>query len=440
MLALASARRARQPRAPRAPRVHRASAIVRGVSAAPTSKAARQPGPRGHRAAGGSNARAIAAALGVVAMGALAVVGHRSWAAGRVTLTFHVGDAARPATPLQLTVFPDVSAVTAPSPPQALAELTLAADAALTLTADEVSSHAVVRFRGDGIGAGCVHVQLGQPMPAIALQPPGIARGRVVAPTAVWLNGWRCAGLRPVADAEVTVMTGGGIGIDLGVARTAADGTFTIAGIDTTRDGLGLRVRAAGCALAHAALQPDGVGVLTAGDVALEQGAQRQGLIAAPPGFDCGSLLVLARGLPGVQTRPAADGRFTLDHLPERTEPRLLLLGVPPTLAHREASAAANAPVRIELVQAAMVRGRVRSAIGKPAAGALVWIGDQDAVRTDDDGCFELVSQLPGEVAVQAQWESTDGRRRRHKWLAARRLQLAPGATVDGVELVVTDR
>ena len=410
------------------------------MTAAPTSKAARQHGRRERRAAGGSNARAIAAALAVVTIGALAVVGYRSWAGGRVTIAFVVADAARPAPTLQLTVFPDVSAVTAPSPPQALRELTLAADTTLTLTAGDVSGSAVVRYRGDGVGAGCVHVQVGQPLPAIALQPPGIARGRVVAPNAVWLNGWRCGSLRPVADAEVTVMTGSGVGVDLGVARTAADGTFTIAGIDTTRDGLGVRVRAAGCALAHAALAPDGVGVLTAGEVAVAQGTQRQGRIAAPPGFDCSCLLVLARGLPGAQARPAADGSFALDHLPEQVEPRLLLLGVPPTLAHHEARAAANAPVRIDLVQGATVRGRVRSAIGKPAAGALVWIGDRDAVRADDDGCFELVSQMPGEVAVQAQWESVDKRRRRHKWLASRRLQLAPGALLDGVELVVTDR
>ncbi|MBM3961990.1 MAG: hypothetical protein FJ306_08850, partial [Planctomycetes bacterium] len=279
------------------------------MSAAPTSKAARPHGRRERRADGGSNARAIAAALAVVAIGALAVVGYRSWAGGRVTLRFLVADTARPAPTLQLTVYPDVTAVTAPSPPQPLRELTLAADAALTLTAGDMpsnaSGHAIVRFRGDGIGTGCVHVQLGQPLPAIALQPPGSARGRVVAPTAVWLNGWRCGSLRPVADAEVTVMTGSGVGIDLGVARTAADGTFTIAGIDTTRDGLGVRVRAAGCALAHAALAPDGVGVLTTGDVAVAQGTQRQGHIAAPPDFDCSCLLVLARGLPGVQARPA---------------------------------------------------------------------------------------------------------------------------------------
>ena len=64
-----------------------------------------------------------------------------------------------------------MSAVTAPSPPQALRELTLAADTTLTLTAGDVSGSAVVRYRGDGVGAGCVHVQVGQPLPAIALQP-----------------------------------------------------------------------------------------------------------------------------------------------------------------------------------------------------------------------------------------------------------------------------
>lgn len=414
------------------------------VSAAPNRKAARPRGHRERRALGGSTARTVAAALAVGGVGALAVVGYRSWAGNRVTLTFTFADAARPSPMLQLTLFPDVSAVTAPSPPQALAEVTLAADATLTLTTGDLpgnpSGNAVVRYRGDGVGAGCVHVQVGQPLPPIALQPPGIVRGRVVEPTAVWLNGWRCANLRPVADAEVTVLSGGSQGVDLGTARTDADGAFTVHGIDTTRDGVGVRVRVAGFALTHAALAPDGVGVLAAGDVAIGKGTQLRGVVAAPPGFDCGCLLVLARGLPGVQARPAADGSFALDNVPEQFEPRLRLLGVPPTLAHLEARAATNAPVRIELVQAAAVRGRVRTATGAAVGGALVWIGDQDAVRADDDGRFELVSQLPGEVVVQAQWDSVDARRRRRKWLASRRLRLEPGAAVDGVELVVTDR
>lgn len=242
------------------------------------------------------------------------------------------------------------------------------------------------------------------------------------------------------AGAEALLMGGGEHGVELGRAVADASGAFVIDGVDTALDGLALRVRAPGFVLAHADLEraPDGAPAVTV--VPLDRGAARAGRIEAPAGFDPSSLLVLARGLPGVQAQPAADGSFTLDCLPPRAEPRLVLFGLPPTLAHAPARAAANAPATIALQPAATVRGRVLSvATGKPLADALVWVGDDEAVRADDDGCFELRHLLPGDVEVHAQWDGARKRDRRAKWHGRAAVRLVAGQTLADVEVIVTD-
>jgi hypothetical protein len=356
-----------------------------------------------------------------------------------VTLQFARADGAP--TALQLTLYPNQFSFASPSPPLALAQRALPAGEAATFGADEVPEHAVVRYEGPGIGAGFVHVALGETPAPVALRPATPIRGRVVAPIATWLFGWRCAGLQPVAAADVLVMGGGEHGVLLGRARTDADGGFVVDGVDAALDGLALRIHAPGYMLAHAAIERGADGAPATTTVPLDRGGVRKGQIAAPPGCDVTKLLVLARGLPGVQATPAADGSFALDGLPPLAEPRLCLHGLPDLLAHAPVRAAANAPARIELVPAATVRGRVRSvADGKPLAGALVWIGDDDEiVRTDDDGRFELRHQLPGAVEVRAQWDFAKKRGRRSKWQGRAAAVLVAGQTLDGVEIVVTE-
>lgn len=409
------------------------------MPAAPTP-AERTPRRRGRRTGGGSNGRAIVRALALAGLAALAVAGYRAWDGRRATLLFVRGDGA-PTPPLALTLFADQLAFAAPSPPPPLGERALPAGAAATFTRGDAPERAVVRYEGPGIGAGFVHFTLGEERPPIVLRPATPIRGRIVAPLATWLFGWRCAGLQPLADAEVLVMGGGEHGIALGRATTAADGSFAIDGVDGALDGLALRVRAAGHVLAHAPIERHADGAPAPTLVPLERGALRTGRITAPAGCDVTQLLVVARGLPGVQAKPAADGSFALDHLPPLAEPRLCVHGLPDLLAHRPVRAAANATTAIELVPAASLRGRVVSvAGGKPLAGALVWIGDDDeVVRTDDDGCFELRHQLPGAVEVRAQWNGARKRGRRAQWLGSARAVLAAGQTLDGVEIVVTE-
>lgn len=377
-------------------------------------------------------------ALALCAFVGAAIVAWRAWDGRRVTVVF--ARAGAPAPTLELTFFPDQFTFAAPSPPPPIATRQLAAGASATFAADAVPERAVVRYRGDGVGTGFVHVELGKSPPPIALRPAVAVRGRVVAPVAAWQYGWRCVALAPVAGAEALLMGGGEHGVELGRAVADASGAFVIDGVDTALDGLALRVRAPGFVLAHADLEraPDGAPAVTI--VPLDRGAARTGRIEAPAGFDPSSLLVLARGLPGVQAQPAADGSFTLDCLPPRAEPRLVLFGLPPTLAHAPARAAANAPATIALQPAATVRGRVLSvATGKPLADALVWVGDDEAVRADDDGCFELRHLLPGDVEVHAQWDGARKRGRRAKWHGRAAVRLVAGQTLADVEVIVTD-
>ncbi|MBM3975011.1 MAG: carboxypeptidase regulatory-like domain-containing protein [Planctomycetes bacterium] len=362
----------------------------------------------------------------------------RAWDSRRVTLAFARADAPAPA--LELTFFPDQFTFVAPSPPLPIATRQLAAGATATFAADAVPERAVVRYHGDGIGAGFVHVALGASPPPIVLRPAVALRGRVVAPVAAWQHGWRCLALAPVVGAEALLMGGGKHGVELGRAVSDASGAFVIDGVDAALDGLALRVRASGFVLAHADLERGADGTPAVTVVPLERGATRTGRVESPPGFDPSTLLVLARGLPGVQAQPASDGSFTLDCLPPRAEPRLVLAGLPPTLAHAPSRAVANAPATITLQPAAAVRGRVLSvADGKPLAGALVWVGDDDAVRADDNGCFELCRVLPGDVEVRAQWDGARKRSRRAKWHGSAAVRLVAGQTLADVEVIVTD-
>ncbi len=147
-------------------------------------------------------------------------------------------------------------------------------------------------------------------------------------------------------------------------------------------------------------------------------------------------LRVLARGLPGVQTVPTADGHFVLDHVPLGVVPRLMLDGLGPTWAHEPAHATIGKLVRIDVVPGAIVRGRVLDATsGEPLGDALVWCGELGAVRTDERGRYELLRQLPGPVEIEAKWELVEGPRRRTSFTGRTAVVLEAAREHDGVDV-----
>jgi hypothetical protein len=199
-------------------------------------------------------------------------------------------------------------------------------------------------------------------------------------------------------------------------------------------------VRAQGFALAHQPLGPPGQEDSDYTVVALARARTCAGRVVAPPEVAPAQLRVLARGLPGVHTVPTADGHFVLDHIPLGLEPRLLVDGLPATWTHLPARAGRQGAVVIEIVAGAAVRGRVLDATTRaPLADALVWCGEQDAVRTDADGRYELQRQLPGAVAIEAKWELVEGRRRT-SFPGSAPVDLVAGREHDGVDVLVDTR
>jgi hypothetical protein len=172
--------------------------------------------------------------------------------------------------------------------------------------------------------------------------------------------------------------------------------------------------------------------------VALARARVCAGRVHAPPQVDLTRIRVLARGLPGVHTVPAADGHFVLDHVPLGVEPRVLLDGLPPTWTHALVRVG-DAPLRIDVVPAAVVRGRVIDAdTRRPLAGALVWCGDRDPVRSDADGRYALERVLPGSVAIEAKWELVEGPRQRTSFAGRVAVVLEPSREHDGVDVPIS--
>jgi len=354
--------------------------------------------------------------------------GYEHFRAGRLVISFVRHGAAVP--DLALTFFPDQLAFAAPSPPPALGSLQLAGPS-VTVGRELVPGHAVVRYEGKQIGTGFVHVRLGQPLPPIELHEPKVLEGRVGEPIGVWCFGWRCPGFRPIAGAEVVAMGGGEHGIALATTRTDEQGRFRFADLDVAIAPLGLRVRAAGFAIAHLAV-PEGTAQPQPQIVALAATTSLRGKVVVPEGLDVKSLRVLARGLPGVEATPDADGQFTLDHVPPGVEPRLFVHGLGPLLGHAQARAMRGKAVQIDVVAAAVVRGRVVDGTTQsPLGGSLVFCGEGDAVRADDRGRFELTRLLPGAVEITAQWQIESKRRRPVVRTGHHRVQLGPGQVVE---------
>jgi len=373
----------------------------------------------------------VLAGCGTVALGWF---GYEHFRAGRLVISFVRQGA--PVPDLALTFFPDQLGFAAPSPPSPLGSLQLAGSS-VTVGDEVVPGQAVVRYEGKGVGTGFVHVRLGQVLQPIELREPKVLQGRVGAPIGFWCFGWRCAGFRPVVGAEVVAMGGGEHGIALATTRTDAEGRFRFLDLDVVVSPLGLRVRAAGFAIGHQAV-PEGTTESQPQIVALATTVPLRGKLTAPGGLDVKTLRVFARGLPGVEATPDADGLFTLDHVPPGIEPRLLVHGLGPLLGHAQVRGMRGKAVQIDVVAAAVVRGRVIDAVTRSSlGGTLVFCGEGEAVRADDGGRFELTRLLPGEVEITAQWQSSERRRRPVVRTGHQHVQLGPGQILEGLVVAI---
>lgn len=359
----------------------------------------------------------------------VAAVGVASWMAygyycdSHVTLTFANGEQSVPA--LELTFYPEQLAFTSPSPPTAIGEHRIADQASVVVGDEFVPGHGVVRYRGEGVGTGFAYVKLGQKAATIQLREPQSLRGRIGEPIGYWFMGWRCAGMRPVADAEVVVMGGGEHGVDLAVTRTDVDGRFTVTGFDGDLDALGLRVRAPGFTIIHEDIESVEQHAAERTVIALTPAEARHGKLDVGDDVDASELRLLARGLPGVDTVAEADGSFTLHHIPNDLEARIVVHGMRDDWAQTPARTMRGSVATVSVVAGSTIAGQVLDRQSQPVPGALVWVGDETAVRADSAGKYRLIQVLPGEVVVSAQIQTGRGSRAQTK-LGMRSVKLEP--------------
>lgn len=405
------------------------------------------PGPRSQRALADRRIERrrrrrwlVAAGLAVALLG----IAGLTWKLGlwrplpQATLRVRTSSGEPPAA-VEMTFYPAGFGASQPSPPPALGQRTLAT-AELVLRAADFGPHVGrVRYQAPGFGIGFASFAFGAAATEIVLRPAQTLRGRVGEPLWTWLHGWRCTGFTPVAGAEVVLMGGGEHGLALAHAMTGPDGSFVLEGVDGELDGLALRVRAPGFALAHREVPRFSTAGSNEPIVAVVRGVVVDGELHTPPGLSPKGLRVLARGLPGVEAVPAEDGTFTLDHVPVGVGVRLHVHGLPKTTAQLPAMAKLGERTTVTIVPAGVVRGRVVDGVARqPIAEALVFCGSGDAVRADADGCFELPHVLPGAQEVRAQHDFRDGRRRSHQRTGSATVTVLGGEVQEGIVVDVS--
>ena len=355
----------------------------------------------------------------VAAAGAASWLAYDHYRESHVTLMFANGE--QPVPPLELTFYPEQLAFTSPSPPPAFGEHRIEDQTSIDIGEDLVPGHGVVRYRGEGIGAGFAYIKLGQKPSTIQLHAPQTLRGRIGEPIGYWFMGWRCAGVRPVANADVVIMGGGEHGVDLATTHTDAEGRFTLSGFDGQLDALGLRVRAPGFVIVHEHVDNLEQHAGERAIIALTPAEPRSGRLEVADGIDASALRLLARGLPGADTV----GSFTLDHIPNDLEARIVVHGMADNCAQTPARTKRGDVATVSVVAGATLEGQVLDHQMQPVPGALVWVGNEAAVRADARGNYRLVQVLPGETTVTAQLKTGRGSRTRTK-LGLRTVKLEP--------------
>jgi hypothetical protein len=367
-------------------------------------------------------------------------LGYRAWQQTQTVLAFVAAKAGDAVPPLHLSFFPDELAFTSPSPPPLLGELRLQGEDEILIGPELVPSSALVRYAGPGIGTGVVHVVRGKPTPPTALRAPARLQGRAGTPYGFVGLGLRGLGLRPVAGARVLGLGGGEHGVPLCEATTDAAGSFVLEGFAEGQPSLGVRVLADGYAVAYVEhVLPDDDEPI----VPLVATQPIEGIVLRREDVPPVPLLVLARGLPGVAAAVAADGSFRLDHVPPALQPRLLVYGLPPSHTHQLVHASpGDRGVRIEVVRAARIRGRVVDRLTQVArAGAFVWHEHGPAGRiwaeTASDGSFELDLAPPGDIVLFAQHITSDPLGDRRTQIGERRVAVVEGQDEDAIVIRV---
>lgn len=335
----------------------------------------------------------------------LAAIGAKVWMDHRAQqVVFHFTTVAGGGVPeVRLEFFADATGPSDPSPPPRLGEVVVASGDSFRAPRELVPRRALVRWSAPGCGTGSVAVAAGE-QHHVVLHPDGAVSGSVVQPSPLWLFGARALPV-PVAGARIVVMGGGERGLPLAEGSSGADGHFTVGGFDDSIAQPTLRVLSAGHSLAHVdALRAEGAEVPLA---VVTSTKPLQGRVQLPAGVSATELRVVARGLPGVESRLEADGSFRLDHVPAWTWPRLVVHGLPTGFTQRGCQATVAERAEVVVEQAIVLRGYVLDALTQsPVDGATVYhengADGLTTCTTGMDGSYEFTDLPSGPVRLFA--------------------------------------
>ncbi len=296
---------------------------------------------------------------------------------------------------LQVEVFPFDDSGAGQYPPQAIAKLTTDAAGRLAIETEHLGpdgSHLRTNTADHGIVIG--HVDAHRERVTLELGEPRRYGGVVVDTSGKALGGARVQVLTHRYGCLVCEATSGPTGE---VALDAISASSTFFTLRTTVSGYSV----------------DNRDVQFVTDVPFEVVLQEtrpvDGAVVTPPEVRPDTLELRAYRVPGVATKPLADGGFFLDSLPlPPTNVRLVLAGLPPGFTHEECLVTAGQQkVEVRVTRAARVRGVVVTAdrdIGVPSAYVEHNHGPagKTGTYTDGSGRFELDFVPPGRIRIEA--------------------------------------
>ncbi|MCE9637924.1 MAG: carboxypeptidase-like regulatory domain-containing protein [Planctomycetes bacterium] len=284
----------------------------------------------------------------------------------------------------------------------------VAGPGAAWLTVSATGYSAVVTRIGKGVFA------------SVALVATPLAKVRFVRTTP--------AGLAPAAGAEVFLLPAG-IGQPPSQRFTAdADGRVAIPIAERTE----VVVRAPGCAIMRRTWNSG----LAKGDLELETGAPLAGVVRAPSGQPVARAVVQARyGAMSLRAESDAAGRFRFDVIPVRVRGLELEVKAPGCARRVVDAFAGDLDMQVVVGPDARVSGRVIDEMGKPVAGANVWLAypaaEQDVTimgaTSEADGSFRTDAVPPGFWVLKSKLPSGS--------VASRLVHIAPGAAMEAIDL-----
>lgn len=333
-----------------------------------------------------------------VPLAALVGIGLAVWKALPKNIAVHaVGFLGAPIDPagLQVEVFPFDDSGAGQYPPQAVAQLTADSGGRLAILAAQLGpdgSHLRAKTTNHGIVVG--HVDAHRERVTLELGEPRRYSGLVVDTSGKALGG-----------ARVQVLTHR-YGCLVCEATSNPTGEVVLDPISSSSTFFTLRTTVSGYSVDNRDVQ-----FVTDEpfEVVLQQTRPVDGAIVTPTDVRPDTLELRAYRVPGVTTKPLADGGFFLDSLPlPPTNVRLVLAGLPPGFTHEECLVTAGQQkVEVRVTRAAKVRGVVVTAdrdIGVPAAYVEHGHGPAGKTGTYTDGSarFELDFVPPGRIRIEA--------------------------------------